>query len=87
MGIVKTNQDIFGKQRVRNDDCEFAVSDEDKKIASKSYHKRLLSTDFTCDKNSLSAAAAFSDVYRLKDKIMVRGSICNMKNGKAVRPS
>lgn len=49
----------------------------------KSYHERLLSTDFTCDKNSLSVAAMVSDVHCLKDKIMV----CKTKNGKAVRPS
>ena len=53
----------------------------------KSYHERLLSTDFTWDKNSLSVAAMVSDVHCLKDKIMVREPICKTKNGKTVRPS
>ena len=43
--IVKTNQDITGEQCIRNDNGVLAVSDENKKIAWKSYHKKLLNTE------------------------------------------
>ena len=42
--MVTTNQEINGKQCIRNDDGTLAVSDEGKKIAWKSYHEKFLST-------------------------------------------
>ena len=41
--LVKTNQDIIGEQCIKNDDGVLTVSDEDKKIACKSYHGNSLS--------------------------------------------
>ena len=52
--MVKTNQDIIGEQCIRNDDGVLAVSDEDKKIAWKSYYEDL----FTWDRNSLTQTTA-----------------------------
>ena len=44
--MVKTNQVIIGEQYVRNDDGALAVSDENKKIAWKIHHEKLLNTKF-----------------------------------------
>ena len=44
--MVKTNQVIIGEQYIRNDDGALAVSDENKKIAWKIYHEKLLNTEF-----------------------------------------
>ena len=52
--LVKTNQDIIGEQCIKNDDGVLTVSDEDKKIACKSYHGRFLNTESAWDRNSLS---------------------------------
>ena len=52
--LVKTNQDIIGEQCIKNDDGVLTVSDEDKKIACKSYHVKLFNTKFTWDRNGLS---------------------------------
>ena len=51
--MVKANQDIVGKQCIRNDDA-LTVSDEDKQISQKIYHDKLMNTEFACDRNSLS---------------------------------
>ena len=51
--MVKTNQYIIDEQFIRNVGV-LAVSSEDKKIAWKSYHEKLLSTGFAWDWNSLS---------------------------------
>ena len=40
--MVKTNQDIIGEQCIKNDNGILAVKNEDKKIAWKSYHEKLL---------------------------------------------
>ena len=53
--MVKTKQDIIGEECIRNGDV-LAVSDEDKKIAWKSYHKNLLKTEFAWNSNILSQA-------------------------------
>ena len=45
--MLKNNQDNIGEQCIRNDDDVLAISDEDKKIALKSYHGKLLNTEFT----------------------------------------
>ena len=66
--IVKTNQYVIGEQFIRNDVGVLAVRSEDKKIAWKSYHKKLLSTGFAWDRNSLSQAASVSGVTKLIDK-------------------
>ena len=47
-------QDVIGELCTRNDDGVLAVSDKDKKIAWKSHHKKLLSTEFACNRNTLS---------------------------------
>ena len=81
--MVKTNQDITGEQRVRNDDGLLAVSDQDQKIAWKSYHEDL----FTWDRNSLTQTDTISGVPRLIGKDMVRESISKIKYGKAAQTS
>ena len=48
-----------------------AVSGEDKRIASKSYHEKLLSTGFAWDRSSLSQAASVSGATLLIDQAMV----------------
>ena len=55
--MVKTNQDIIG-EHIRNKDDVLVVTDEDKKIAWKSYH----------DKNSLSQSDTVSGVPRLIER-------------------
>ena len=50
--MFKTSQDNIGKQSISNDGV-LAVIDEDKEIAWKSYHEKLLNTKFTSHGNSL----------------------------------
>lgn len=52
--LIKTNQDVIDQQCIRNDDRVLAFSDKDQKIVLKSYHEKLLSTEFAQDRNSLS---------------------------------
>ena len=54
---------------------------EDKKLAWKSYHEKLLNTNFTWDRNSLSYVDAIGIVHCLIDKSMARESINNIKDG------
>ena len=44
--MVKTNQDSIVEHHFKNDDDVLAVINEDKKIAGKSYHEKLLNTEF-----------------------------------------
>ena len=44
--MVKTNQDIIREKCIRNDDGMYVVNDEDKKIVYKSFHEKLLNTEF-----------------------------------------
>ena len=85
--MVKTNQDIIDVDCFRSYDGMLAVSDEDKKIAWKSYHEKLLNTDFVLDRNSLSHTDTVGGVTSLKNKEMVRESILKAKNGKAAARS
>ena len=63
--IVKTNQDTFVEQCIRNDDGVLAVSDGDQKVAWKNYHEALLIAKFAWDRNSLSQVDATSRISRL----------------------
>ena len=85
--IIKTNQDIIGENCVRSDASVLVVSDEDKKIAWKSYHKKLSNTELAWNRNSFSQTDISSEVLSLTDKGMVRESVSKMKNGKAAGPS
>ena len=85
--VVKTNQDIFVEQCIRNDDGVLAVSDEDQKIAWKNYHEVLLITTFAWDRNSLSSADATCGISCLIGKGMVIGSVSKINSGKAAGPS
>ena len=40
--MIKTNQDFISEQCIRYENGVLAVSDEDKKIAQKNYHEKLL---------------------------------------------
>ena len=82
-GMVKTIQHITGGQCIRNDDGLLAVSDEDKKIAWKSYHEKLLNTEFAWNNNSLFQVYKVSSILWLIDKSIIRESISKIKNGKA----
>ena len=42
--MVKINQDIICKQCIRDDNDVSGVSDEDKKMAWKSYHENFMNT-------------------------------------------
>ena len=44
--MVKTNQDIIREKCIRNDDGMYVVNDEDKKVVYKSFHEKLLNTEF-----------------------------------------
>ena len=85
-GLLKINQDIVSDQDII-DDGVLAVSDEDKKIAWRSYHKKLLNTEFAWDMNSLFQGYTVTGVSRLINKVMVRESMSKMKNGIAAGPS
>ena len=76
--MVKTNQDIIGKQCIRDDNGVLAVSDEDKKMTWKSYHEKLSNTQFAWDRNSLSQADTVSGIPYLIEKEMVKESISKM---------
>ena len=79
--LRKRRNRIFFPKVLTNDDVVFAVSDEDKEIASS--HQKFLNTEFAWDKNSLSQADIASGVPCLIHKEMVRESVNVMKNGKA----
>ena len=49
--IVKTNQDVIGEQRRKNDGGVLVSSDEVKKIDWKSYNEKLSSTEFAWNGN------------------------------------
>ena len=87
--MVKTNQDIIGEQNIRNNNCLLVVIDEDKKIAWKSNHEKLLNTEFIGrgDRKNFSQVDIVSGVPRVIDKGMVRELISKIKNGKAAEPS
>ena len=44
--MVKINHNIIGEQYIRNDNGIMAASHEDKKIAWKIYHEKLLNMEF-----------------------------------------
>ena len=85
--MVKTKQDIIGEECTRNDDV-LAVSDEDKKIAWKSYHKNLLKTEFAWNSNILSQAdtVRYSWWCTLLNRQRQGLRVNKMKNGKAAAP-
>ena len=60
---------------------------EEKRRAWKTYHKKLLNTEFTWDRNSLSQADTITSIPYSIDKDMVRESISKKKNGKAAELS
>ena len=78
--MVKTNPDIIFGQHIRNDNGVLEVNNEDKKIARKSYHEKLLNKEFAWDRKSLSQVDAVRSLSQLIDKDMVRESISKMKN-------
>ena len=63
------------------------IIDEEKKRAWKSYHEKLLNTQFAWDRNSLSEADAISSIPCSIDKDMIRESISKINNGKAAELS
>ena len=56
-------------------------------MAWKSYHEKLLNTEFAWDRNSLSQADTVSDIPCLSDKDMVRESVSTTKKKKATGSS
>ena len=64
-----------------------AVTDKDKKIASKSHHEKLLVTQLACDAKSLSQADTVSSLPHLFNKDMIRKSISKKRNGNAAGAS
>ena len=56
-------------------------------MAWKSYHEKLLNTEFTWDRNSLSQADTVSDIPCLSEKDMVRESVSTTKKKKATGSS
>ena len=52
----------------------------------KSYHEKLLNTEFVWYRNSLTQTDSISDVPHLINKYMFRELISKMKNGKAAGP-
>ena len=85
--IMRTNEDITGKQYIRNDDGVLVVSDKNEKMTCKSYHEKLLITEFAQDRNRLFQTDIVSYVPHLIDKDMVRKPISKIKNGKAAGSS
>ena len=63
------------------------IIDEEKKRAWKSYHEKLLDTEFAWDRNSLSQADTITSISCSIYKDMVRESISKTKNGKAAELS
>ena len=64
--MVETNQNIIGEMYIRNDDSKLTSNDGDKKITWKSYHKKLLNSEYICDKDSFSEEHTASDVYVMR---------------------
>ena len=62
------------------DDSALAVSDEEKKIARKSYHENLLNTEFAWYRDGLSEVDTFSSVACLTNKDNAGEFISKMKN-------
>ena len=56
---------------------------EEKKRAWKSYHEKLINTEFLWDKSSLSHADTINSIPCSIDKDMLREQISKIKNGKA----
>ena len=63
------------------------IIDEEKKRAWKSYHEKLLNTQFAWGRNSLSQADTISSILCPIDKDMLRESISKINNGKAAELS
>ena len=61
------------------DEGVLAFSDEDKKIAWKNYHEKLLNTDFAWHRNSLSQEDTISSIYTSLNKDIVTESIIDIK--------
>ena len=85
--MVKDNRDIIGEQCIRNDAGILAVSEEDKKIAWKSYYQRLLNTENDWDKSNLSPVEPVHSAAIFIEKGMVRKAVEKMKKRKAAGPS
>ena len=61
--MIENNRGINGEQCKRNDNDLMAVSNENKLIAWKSYHEKLLkNSEFAWDRNSLPQVDAVSNV-------------------------
>ena len=58
--MVKANQYSMGEQCKINDDGVLTVSDEDNKITWKSYHAKVMNTEFAWNRNSFPHAYTFS---------------------------
>ena len=85
--MTKNNQGNIGEQWIRNDDGVMAASNEDKWIAWKRHHEKLLkNTEFTWDRNSLSQVDPVSIVPLLKHNNLVMEPISRIKDGKAAGP-
>ena len=69
--MVKTNPNMIGEQYIRNGDGVLTGIDEDKKIAWKSYHEKLLNTEYAWDGISLSQVDIVSSAPQLIAKVMV----------------
>ena len=85
--MVKDNRDIIGEQCIRNDDGVLAVTEEDKKVAWKSYYEGLLNTENQWDRKDLSEVDPVISAAIDIDKDMVRKAIKKMKIRKAAGPS
>ena len=48
--MVKINHNIIGEQYIRNDNGIMAASHEDRRVAWKSYHEKLLNTELAWDR-------------------------------------
>ena len=64
-------------------DGALAVSNDDEKIAWKSYHEKLLNTEFERDRKNLFLTDTVRAISCLLQKDMVRDSISKMKKRKA----
>ena len=85
--LVKDNRDIIGEQCIRNDDGGLAVSEEDKKVAWKSYYERLLNTENEWDRKDLGDADPVISAAILIEKDLVREAVQKMRKRKAAGPS
>ena len=59
------------------------IINEEKKRAWKSYHDKLINTEFSWDRNSLSHADTITSIPCSIDRDMLRESISKIENGKA----